>query len=156
MRTELLAVVFRIWSELARPGEGAGEQVVAEGLVDAVLERSEKAPALGSHDEDLAAGAYWAWFESRGRLKPGHWVDPRTGKQVDRKAFGPWQTHHLGPDATAKAYARDFLWQLREGAKICPVSPAAPLSGSCHLARRLADRRLKKARELLAQAVAAF
>jgi hypothetical protein len=38
---------------------------------------------------------------------------------------------------------------LHEGARICPANPAAPLSGGCQAASRLAARRVTKALELL-------
>ena len=154
MKAALVKLVFGIWTAMATaPGQKppGDAPAVADAIATVILENAHRRPVLGSHDEDAAAMAYWADKESTVRIRPGHWVDPRTGKEVDPVAQGPWQTHRLGPDATVLEYARDWYAQFREGKKRCPESPLAPLSGSCHLARPVADRRVAKARELLAK-----
>lgn len=150
-----MKIVLAIWAGL-HPGldKKPDAMTIATGLVDAVLEESGKAPAFGSHLEDLAVGAVYARFESTVRMVPGHWVDPRTHKAVDPIAFGPWQTHTREGDS-AIGYARAWLRLLHDGARLCPESPAAPLSGGCGRAKGLANRRVQKARELLAAAIAA-
>lgn len=156
LHVALVKLVLAIWS-VSGHSLPKDAPVIADAIVTVTLDAaaSGKPPVLGSYNEDIAAQAYWAEKESSVRLHPGHWVDPRTGKEVDPIAQGPFQTHRLGPDATAIEYARDWRRQLRDGAKVCPESPLAPLSGSCHLARPLADRRVREARALLVKALAA-
>jgi len=153
----IVKLVFGIWTAMSSapgqkpPGDAPS---IANAIATVILENAHRSPVLGSHNEDAAAMAYWADKESNVRVHPGHWVDPRTGKEVDPVAQGPWQTHRLGADATVLDYARDWYAQFRDGKRWCPESPLAPLSGSCHLARKVADRRVTKARELLVKALA--
>jgi hypothetical protein len=149
---ELVAIALRLWAAMGAPHPTDGP-AIADAIATVI--EGDRCPAVfATHLEDLAVMAKYAKDESDVRAHPGHWVDPRTGKAVDPIAQGPWQTHRLGPDATPLEYARDWLAQLHDGARVCPASPLAPLSGSCLLARPLADRRAKKARELLAQVMA--
>jgi hypothetical protein len=55
-------------------------------------------------------------------------------------------------DGEPPAQARAWLALLHEGARVCPASPAAPLSGGCVAARSTADRRATRARRLLESA----
>lgn len=154
LHVALVKLIFAIWSV---PGHKLPEDasVVADAIIVSTLEDAVRGlpPVLGSYDEDIATQAYWADKESSVQVHPAHWIDPKTGKPVDSQAFGTYQTHRLGDDATALDYARDWRRQLRDGKRVCPESPLAPLSGSCHLARPLADRRLRETRKLLVKAL---
>lgn len=157
MRTLLVKLVFGIWSALhPRAPQQGDARAIAEAMVGAVLADAANPPVFGSHVEDLAVGALYADLESAVRLRPGHWVDPKTGKAVDPLAQGPWQTHRLPEGASPSEYARDWLRQLRDGAKACPRSPAAPLSGGCDRAVGLANRRVGQARRALVAALASL
>ena len=155
LHVALVKLIFAIWTV---PGHKlpADAPVVADAIIQSTLEDAARGlpPVLGSYDEDIVAQAYWADKESNVQVHPAHWIDHRTGKPVDSLAFGTYQTHRLGNDASAIDYARDWRRQLRDGKKVCPESPLAPLSGSCHLARPLADRRTREMRKLFVQALA--
>ena len=154
MHAYLVALVLGVWTAMHAPAS-KDRAVIADAIATVIAEDMAHEPVFGSHDEDAAVMAGYAVPESDVRLHPGHWVDPKTGKEVDPIAQGPWQTHRLGPEASALDYARDWLAQLRDGKKWCPESPAAPLSGSCLLSRKLADRRVRQYTKALADAQAA-
>ena len=157
VKAALVKLVFGIWTAMAAvPGQKppGDAPAIADAIATVILENAHRRPVLGSHNEDAAAMSYWADKESNVQVHPAHWIDPRTGKPVDSLAFGTYQTHRLGNDASAIDYARDWRRQLRDGKKVCPESPLAPLSGSCHLARPLADRRAREMRKLFVQALA--
>jgi len=104
---------------------------------------------LGSLSLDAAALLMWEQHESGFQLDPKPWSwDAKAGRSVGLLQQAP-EVGHLS------AYAQVSAWlsQARHGARVCPESPLAPLSGGCSQARKLADRRLGKARELLDQAL---
>jgi hypothetical protein len=68
------------------------------------------------------------------------------------RSFGVWQLRSASGRADLSTQAHAWLALLHEGARICPASPAAPLSGGCVAARSTADRRATKARSLLESA----
>ncbi|MGH7440866.1 MAG: hypothetical protein ACRENE_34750 [Polyangiaceae bacterium] len=65
------------------------------------------------------------------------------------KSFGVWQERAATGKADVLTQARAWVGLLRAGARDCPQSPAAPLSGGCNAGRHLADRRVARARALL-------
>jgi hypothetical protein len=69
-------------------------------------------------------------------------------------AHGPWQLHGAMGLAPLAQQARAELFLIREGERICPDAPLAPLSGGCHVgaARRMAEKMDARARELVAKA----
>jgi hypothetical protein len=112
---------------------------IAEAIATVITE-DPAPPVFGSREEDAAVMAYYALRES--------WL--RKGVVGDNgRSFGVWQE----PEATGRkdvlTQARAWVAVLREGARLCPASPAAPLSGGCVAARKVADRRVTRARALL-------
>lgn len=153
MRAALEALVLSIWAAIHPGLEKSGDaREIASAIAVVILEDAPRAPVFGSHAEDLAVMAYFAKLESDIRKKPGHYLDPRTKKEIDPIAYGPWQ-EHTDEGKTALEYARSWLALLHEGKRRCPTSPAAPICGSCLLARPVADRRVRKARVLLRAAL---
>jgi hypothetical protein len=141
-------MVFGVWAfihpQLPVSGDAAE---IASAIVTVVLEDGDRSPVTGSHALDAAAMAYWAACESTLRLGAFHAHAVSPG---DHRSAGAWQ---LGPEwgqRSALEQARAWLYLLRAGAKVCPESPASPLSGGCQRARKLADRRMEEARRALA------
>jgi hypothetical protein len=110
---------------------------LARAIAQAVAEDS--AP-VWPMPEEAAIVALWAVKES--------WLAPNAVGDHGQ-AFGYLQLHSAAGRGTELEQVRGWLALLREGARICPESPAAPLSGSCMGARALADRRVERATELL-------
>jgi hypothetical protein len=65
------------------------------------------------------------------------------------RSFGVWQENANTGRRDVLTQARAWLYMLHEGARICPDNPAAPLSGGCRNAARIATVRVAKARQLL-------
>jgi hypothetical protein len=118
---------------------------IAESIATAVLEQEE--PVFRSAEEDAAMTAIWAYYETGGSLSP----HPRP-QSWDAKAglsCGVWQQRCRTLSPSILGQAREELRLMRRGAVLCPAQPMAPLSGGCHAGRRLADRRVRKTRQLL-------
>jgi hypothetical protein len=113
-----------------------------EPIAHACVVSAPRQPVLGNRETDIAACVVWAWHESRNRDILGD----------SGKAHGPWQLWNCRK-ADIDGQAACWYNQLIDGAKTCPDSPAAPLSGSCLLAKRLANRRVHQAQKLLAKAI---
>lgn len=142
--TATILVLWRLWYPGAERMKAAPTIAAAIALV--VLEDGAEAPVYGSHAEDAAVMAVYALRES--------WLrDGLAGD--DGRSWGVWQQPAYVGKADIVTQARAWLQTLHYAAEICPESPAAPQSGGCQQARRVADRRVRKARELLARALAA-
>lgn len=103
-------------------------------------------PVFGSREADGAAMLLWAWHESEFRDAP----PPRSWDARALRSCGVWQE----PCATTgrldvATQARAWLALLHLGARLCPESPAAPLSGGCDQAHGLAGRRMQQVAVLL-------
>lgn len=146
LAVQLRALVFAVWSAIHPGPLPSDADAIADAIVEAIVFRSKGPPVLGSHDLDLVAMALWADGESALRLHP----PARSHDAKDHKSCSVWQepcafvwTH------TLRDQARYWIWLLHEGARICPESPAADLSGGCTAGRGLADRRVLRARTTL-------
>jgi hypothetical protein len=147
MVAALRAVVFGVWA-IVHPGPLPPDaDPIATALVEATIARADEAPALGSHALDLATMAFWAEHESRLHLEPvAVSEDARAGQScgILQEDCTFVRMHSL------KEQAERWLQLLRWGARVCPSSPAAPLSsGRCSRGRRLADWRTGEARAVL-------
>ena len=146
----LRALVVATWSFLSpTAGQSPDAPAIADAIATAVA--GDPDPIYGDASVEAAVAAVYAWHESRLRIHPVPWVDPSTGKPVDGLAHGIFQLHtHAGElDATTQTVA--WLAMLHDGARTCPASPAAPLSGGCTQARKLADRRMAFAVRVVGQ-----
>lgn len=138
----LHALIVAIWAAIhpAAPKLHDASEI-ADAITIAVNEDKEP-PVFGSREEDAAIMAYYALRESwlaKGAVGDGG------------RSYGVWQEPAITGRADVLTQARAWLVTLHEGARICPASPAAPLSGGCWAARSLANRRVARARTLLAQ-----
>jgi len=143
----LKLLVFAVWSAIhpAAPKLQDAREIAA--AIEKVVSEDPQPPVFGSREEDAAIMAYWALKES--------WL--RKGVVGDGgRSFGVWQEPAITGKADVLTQARAWVAVLREGARLCPDSPAAPLSGGCVAARKVADRRVKRARALLTTAKAAL
>jgi hypothetical protein len=118
---------------------------IAESIATAVLEQD--VTVFRSAEEDAAILAVWAYYETGGSLsrhpRPMSW-DAKAGVSC-----GVWQQRCNTLPPTILGQARAELILMHRGAVLCPDQPMAPLSGGCHAARPLADRRVAKTRQLL-------
>jgi hypothetical protein len=111
----------------------------------AALAAEADRPVLGSIVEDAAALMVWEQRESGFSPTPRAYSwDAKAGKSL-----GVLQQRPGVGDAALEVQVTAWLGLLREGAKTCPESAAAPLSGSCVGARKLADRRMAYAATLV-------
>lgn len=138
----LRALCFAIWTAISplapqAPDAGAIAQAIAETVA------ADADPVFGDRDLEAAVDAYYAFRESRLRRAP----KPGDGG----KSFGAWQEQSEAGRRDLRTQAAYWLELLHWGARACPASPAAPLSGGCLAARALADRRVDRATELLVQ-----
>lgn len=145
----LRAVVLAVWAVLSPVAARSPDaDALSSGI--ALTVDADPDPVWGDGDLEAAVAGVYAWHESRVRLSPAPWRDPRTGRIVDSEARGAFQLHSEAGSGDALTQASAWLELLHDGARRCPSSPAAPLSGSCLLARRLADRRVRTAHQILA------
>ncbi len=136
----LRLLVFAIWSSVHPLAARAGDAFEIATAIASVVSEDAQPPVFGSHDEDAAVMAYYALRES--------WL--RKGAIGDHgRSFGVWQQAPERGRADVLTQARAWLALLHDGARTCPASPAAPLSGGCVSARGIADRRVARARALL-------
>jgi hypothetical protein len=136
----LKILVFAVWSAIhpqAPKMKDAPE--IAQAIVTVVSE-DPLPPVFGSREEDAAVMAYYALRES--------WLR-KNAVGDNGRSFGVWQQPERVGKGDVISQARAWVAVLREGARLCPDSPAAPLSGGCREARKLADRRVRRARVLL-------
>ena len=140
----LSALCLALWTALSPAVARTSDAREIAAAIERAVSGDTLPPVFGSREADARVMARYAYDESRVQIHPPHWLDPVTGLPVDSRAFGPWQSHV--PESTPlDVQARRWLAALHEGARICPASPAAPLSGGCARARRLADRRVAAA-----------
>lgn len=146
----LAQICYAIWLALSphspRPPDA---DVLASAIATAV--DADPVPVFGDADTEAAVAAVFVFYESRVRLHPEQWIDPRTGEPADSHARGAYQIRGHAGEGNALTQTYAWLALLHDGEKRCADSPAAPLSGSCLLARRLADRRVALAKRLLSQ-----
>jgi hypothetical protein len=107
------------------------------------IDEDKREPVFGSKDRDCAVGAYYAIRES--------WLNA-TAIGDGGKSRGAWQEQSPAGRADLLTQARAWRELLHEGARVCPASPAAPLSGGCEEGRKLADRRVRNALRALYEA----
>lgn len=141
----LRALVLALWWASGVPATPEAVRI-AGALSQAVLDDAEAPPVLGSHVEDLAAMAEWTRLESgvHADPRPFSW-DARAGVScgILQERCEYVRAHGLVDQA------REWLRLAHRGAVLCPESPLAPLSGGCRGARKLADGRVERERELL-------
>jgi hypothetical protein len=143
----LKLLVFAVWSAIHPAAPKLQDAPEIAAAIERVVSQDPQPPVFGSREEDAAVMAYWALKES--------WL--RKGVVGDGgRSFGVWQEPAITGKADVLTQARAWVAVLREGARLCPDSPAAPLSGGCVAARKVADRRVKRARALLNTAKAAL
>lgn len=135
-------LVFAIWTAIhpLAPRSGNASEIAA-AIAD-VLSSDPRPPVFTSREEDASVMAYYALRES--------WLRKDVVGDGGR-SFGVWQEQSSSGRGDVLTQARAWVALLREGAKACPESPAAPLSGGCKAGRRVADRRVARARALLAK-----
>jgi hypothetical protein len=127
------AIVFALWSTLGF-AKAPDAPTIASAIEKAIGE--EKTPVWDA-EHTAAVMGYWAAKESGVRIN--------AHSDVDVEAYGIFQLHGAAGKGAPLEQARAWLRLLHAGARICPAHPLAPLSGSCNLAWRLADRRAKAA-----------
>jgi hypothetical protein len=139
----LRALIVAIWAAIH---PAAPKLLDASEIADAIttaIQDDSQPPVFGSREEDAAIMAYYALRES--------WLAKDAVGDRGR-SFGVWQQRAITGRADVLTQARAWLVSLHEGQRICPASPAAPLSGGCYAARSLANRRVARARALLNRA----
>jgi hypothetical protein len=111
---------------------------LASAIADAAL--FDPDPVFGDAEHEAAVAAAYAVRES--------WlVSNAVGDSG--AAHGFFQLHSNAGRGTPTEQTAGWLHLLHDGAVICTASPAAPLSGGCNSARKLANRRVKAAFEAL-------
>jgi hypothetical protein len=149
----LVALCFAVWSAMTPSYAHVGDAAaIAGAIAQAVVDDGKRAPVFSSHAEDAALAAVYAAHESSLNAHAWHESD----NDEDHPSVGPWQLGVEWQGRPLFAQARVWLYMLHEGRRICSESPAAPLSGGCKRARRLADRRHAEATSLLATALHGF
>jgi hypothetical protein len=144
----ILPAIRMLLSALALVMHVHPPRAVMEANAAALAAEADR-PVLGSIVEDAAALMVWEERESGFSPMPRAYSwDAKAGKSL-----GLLQQRPGVGDAAFEVQVTAWLGLLREGVKACPESPAAPLSGSCVGARRLADRRMAYAQTLV-QAIA--
>jgi hypothetical protein len=139
----LKALVLAIWAAIHPSAPKLPDAPEIASAIETVITQDNLPPVFGSREEDAAVMAYYALRES--------WLRKHAVGDGGR-SFGVWQENERTGRADVLTQARAWLYMLHEGARICPDNPAAPLSGGCTAASRIAARRVAKARELLAVA----
>jgi hypothetical protein len=132
--------VLTIWGAIHPAAPHLHDASRIADAIQAAVTADAEAPVFGSRDEDAAVMAYYALRES--------WLSSSAVGDGGR-SFGVWQLRSASGRADLETQARAWLALLHEGARICPASPAAPLSGGCTAARSTADRRATRAHALL-------
>jgi len=136
-------IVLAIWAAVHAGAPRLPDAAPIAAAIDAAVSHDAKPPVFGSREEDAAVMAYYALRES--------WLSHDAVGDGGR-SFGVWQLRSASGRGDLPTQARAWLALLHEGARVCPESPAAPLSGGCVAARLTADRRAIKARRLLESA----
>jgi hypothetical protein len=136
-------IVLAIWAAVHPGAPRLPDAAPIAAAIDAAVSHDAEPPVFGSREEDAAVMAYYALRES--------WLNHDAVGDGGR-SFGVWQLRSASGRGDLPTQARAWLALLHEGARLCPQSPAAPLSGGCVAARSTADRRATKARSLLESA----
>jgi hypothetical protein len=136
----LRTLVLAIWAAIHPAAPKLPDAPEIAVAIETVITQDQLPPVFGSREEDAAVMAYWALRES--------WLR-KNAVGDNGRSFGIWQEQSAAGKGDIMTQARTWLFMLHEGAKMCPDNPAAPLSGGCRNAARLARRRVAKARELL-------
>ncbi len=129
---KLYAIVIAVWSpKTVTPRL----RDIAWQTVRAVL--SDAAP-VWSTEHELAVVAQYEKDESH--------IDPSAFSWLDAPAWGllQQQREECGRAPVGRQVSC-WLRLLHDGAQVCPAHPAAPLSGGCARAWKLADRRAHEA-----------
>lgn len=133
-------LVLAIWALVHPTAPRLRDAQQIATAIDTAISQDVDPPVFGSREEDAAVMAYYAIRES--------WL-AHDAVGDGGKSFGVWQMQSAAGRADVMTQARAWLWLLHQSARVCPESPAAPLSGGCVAARSLADRRTAKAHQLL-------
>jgi hypothetical protein len=142
----LKSLCLAVWTAISPASTHiADANEIADSIATAVLEADT--PVFRTVEEDAAILAVWAYFETGGTMS--RHPRPMSWDAVAGLSCGVWQQRCATLPSTILGQARAELVLMRRGAVICPEQPMAPLSGGCHNARGLADRRVRKARQLL-------
>lgn len=144
----IAAIVLSIWQILS-PATARTSDAAELATAIALAVDGDTSPVWGDAELEAAVASVYAFEESRVRISPKPWLDPKTGLPVDAKAAGAWQLHSSAGRGDALTQAVAWFALLKDGARACPESPAGPLSGGCTRARSLADRRVETAVRLL-------
>lgn len=139
----LKVLVLAIWSAIHPSAPRMHDAGAIATAIDLAVSQDPEAPVFGTREEDAAVMAYYALRES--------WLN-KDAVGDGGLSFGAWQQRSAAGRADIGTQARAWLALLHAGARVCPDSPAAPLSGGCNLARTTADRRATRARQLLEEA----
>jgi hypothetical protein len=139
----LQVIVLAIWAAVHPGAPHLHDAAPIAAAIQSAVSQDTEPPVFGSREEDAAVMAYYAIRES--------WLNHDAIGDGGR-SFGVWQMRSASGRADLSTQARAWLSLLHEGARICPESPAAPLSGGCVAARSTADRRATRARSLLESA----
>lgn len=135
----LRALVFAVWGAVhPLAPQMRDAPAIAWAIARAVDEDPD--PVFGDAETEAAVAAYWALRES--------WLRREVVGDGGR-SFGVWQEPRFVGKGPLRAQATYWLRLLHEGQRICPASPAAPLSGGCERAWKLADRRVAETRAIL-------
>jgi hypothetical protein len=125
------ALVLALFAAIHPGADRAAEPAVVDAIASATRDPAE-----------LALLVEFAWRESEAKEDPA----PRSHDARDLTSCGYLQepcgfvrTHSL------VAQSRYWLRLYREGQRICPAEPLAPLSGGCRRAAKLAHRRQREA-----------
>jgi hypothetical protein len=146
MTTNLSTLVLTFMAAISPGAEHRGDASSLATAIASTIESDPLPPVFGTKERDAAMMALYAWHESNFAAHP----TPQSWDAKAGKSCGYWQQACLGAGTLdVIGQARMWLWQLHEGAKICPDSPAAPLSGGCSRARRVADARTARVDALL-------
>ncbi|HEY3822351.1 MAG TPA: hypothetical protein VGL81_34535 [Polyangiaceae bacterium] len=136
-------IVLAIWAAVHPGAPRLPDAAPIAAAIDTAVSEDSEPPVFGSREEDAAVMAYYAIRES--------WLT-HDAVGDGGLSFGAWQIRSPSGRADIGTQARYWLSLLHEGARICPASPAAPLSGGCVEARSTADGRARRARRLLESA----
>lgn len=136
----LKLLVITIWAAMHPAAPRMRDAAIIADAIQAAVSSDQAPPVFGSREDDAAVMAYYALRES--------WLT-RDAVGDGGRSFGVWQQPASVGRADLLTQARAWLSFLHEGARICPASPAAPLSGGCVAGRSVADRRARSARVLL-------
>lgn len=142
-----LRLVLLAFLHLLHPGTGTvGDELQVLDAVVHVVGEDPAPPVFGSREADGAAMLMYASRESGFQNAP----PPVSWDARAQRSCGYWQ---LPCSTTGRAdiltQARAWLSLLHLGARLCPESPAAPLSGGCEAAHGLAGRRMQRVAVLL-------